>query len=101
MRRLEHAVLTWYPLLLFVVSVCLLAITAQYVRDSNAQTHSALCSFRRDLSDRVQSSSSFLAVHHEAHIKIGSLTVDRSTLVTQLMNQRRTLDSLDALHCKE
>lgn len=57
-------------------------------------TAQALCTFRRDLERRVETTSVFLKDNPK-----GVAGIPVSTLVVNLKNQEATLKSLDGLHC--
>jgi ABC-type transport system involved in cytochrome bd biosynthesis fused ATPase/permease subunit len=63
-------------------------------------THSALCSFKGDLESRVAVSQAILDDNEgQEIIRAFGLEIPRDQAESQLANQRRTLESLNALYC--
>lgn len=81
-----------YILAVLTAILILTAITALEGKSQADLTVSVLCSFRSDLSARVETSRQFL-VQHPNGIPEAGLT--RELIQTQLDNQERTLASLD------
>lgn len=59
-----------------------------------AQTHSAVCALRNDLSDRVAASQVFLTSHPH-----GFAGVTVRVLRASIMNEQKTIQALAALRC--
>lgn len=69
-----------------------------YERQSteSTRTTNALCTFRGDLSQRVESSKEFLSKHPK-----GIPGVPVQTILDSLANQQRTIDALSGLSCRK
>ncbi len=80
-----------------VLGVAVAGLAATFLFYS-AQTHGALCTFRGDLQQRVDSSRHYLATH-QGDLKFGDVRIPREQIVAQVASQQATLRSLDNLNC--
>ena len=62
-------------------------------------THTALCSFTDDLTDRRDSNIRFLADHPAGLVINGRVVVSAATLQQTIDNQTKAIDSLQGLNC--
>lgn len=69
--------------------------TSQVAARNEHRTHAALCTFLRDLKQRVDASNAFLAKHPEGFAGIPAATIRQS-----VTGQERTIKALSGLGCK-
>jgi hypothetical protein len=96
--------LRWVEIATVILTVLMMALVILGYADSTsqrdaikqtaAQSHTALCSFVADLEQRVESSEEFLDEHPNG---IPGLSVE--VIRTSLANQRQTIESLSDLKC--
>jgi hypothetical protein len=79
---------------LLVITIVLLLIAIKAF-DSSAKTHDALCTFRRDLQERVDSGNAFLSAHPH-----GIPGIPVAVIRTSVTGQQRTIAALNGLGCR-
>lgn len=98
-KGLRHLAIATGVLYAVVIGLTVLAWFDSAAKSNNLKretqrTNQALCTFRADLEQRVRSSEKFLAEHPK-----GIPGIPIATIRNSLDNQRRTIDSLNSLHC--
>jgi hypothetical protein len=88
-RRLTFLIIATIVLLAAVIGV------GAYALIKANQTHSALCTFRADLQNRVVQTEHY--IHHPEDFP--GVHIPPSQLVPQLENQKRTISALSSLGC--
>jgi uncharacterized protein involved in outer membrane biogenesis len=96
LRWVEYATVILIILMMVLVIIGYADSTNQrdQIRQTAAQSHSALCSFLGDLKGRVETSEEFLQEHPNG---IPGLSVE--AIRTSLRNQKMTVASLSDLKC--
>lgn len=83
---------TYAMVLLYLIVACAIG----YVWWQENRTHTALCTLRGDLAQRVLASQDFLAKHPHGLDGISAASLQQS-----IAGQERTIQALFALHCAD
>lgn len=91
-RTIAYALVAWEMLLTSTV-LFLVHQNHNGAREGHS-SHKALCFLKDDLRVRVRSGNEFLLTHPN-----GAFGISRSALLQSIVNQQKTLKSLDVLSC--